>query len=38
MRTGVVGPNAFGRSKGAIQLEIQMDRVPPEWFTKIGDL
>ena len=38
IRTGIVGPNAFGGSKGAIQFEIQMDRVPPEWFTKIGDL
>ena len=41
IRTGVVGPNAFGGSQGAIQYELRMPNdsfVPSEWFTKIGDL
>ncbi len=41
MRTGIVGPNAFGSSKGAIQFEILMPNgefVPADWFTKMRDL
>jgi hypothetical protein len=41
MRTGIVGPNAFGSSSGAIQFEIMMPNkefVPAEWFTKIRNI
>ena len=38
IRTGIVGPNAFGNSKGAIQYEIRMPdnaRIPESWFQPI---
>lgn len=41
IRSGTVGPNTFGNSKGAVQFEIRMandEFVPSGWFTKIGDL
>lgn len=40
LRTGVVGPNKFGKSQGAIQFEIQMpsgERIPESWFQAIRE-
>ena len=37
IRTGVVGPNKWGDSKGAIQYEILKEYIPESWFKPLKD-
>jgi filamentous hemagglutinin len=38
IRMGLVGPNIFGNASGGVQYEILIEKLPKEWFSKIGDL